>query len=690
MATDVAIRGVSGLQSDVCAASTAPTAAQQAAVVSISPNTPALPLLPTGVVRNGFYPNPINGPIPSNGAMLLNQYGTQDVRAAVETDEGSFNDDFPGAALTTALAGTITTVSGSVTVTGSGTNFLSLKMMSYIKLTSDSETAYAQIATVQSNTSLTLTSGYTGSSGSGAGINSNWSTVTPAGGSIGVGSSLVTIGSGTTSGAWGGIARISDTPPLKQMMWSTISQRIANQNLFIGYQDTLSLTPTRQAGFLFTGTVNTVVNCVTTIGADTTSQTVTLPANGTTATAHNYQTLVTFDLIVWMIDGVVVATQQQHILGPYDLIGCVAYLNNTGTAASNTNLVVDQVTLSDYNSLEVQPVQMRPERLNVTLASADATTAITSISAANANLYSGVATANSSLALAGVADMGYSMVIEAISSPVLTLLPQFSMDGGITWKNTFFIDITTGKSYQVLNNSWPAAFAAGQAYSIATTVGVSHVRISCSPYSSGSLTVQLRSNDMHPQFVTARNQTMTTYEAIYQLAAATSISLTKSVAAAAVQYATLYHAATAVRTVKIKRIEVSINGNTVAGITAVYLVRLTATTAPATGNPAITPTAHNTGSAAAEVTCLALPTTPGSTGSAGVGIVNAAEFNLGIVGAQTVPPVNNVIVLYDDSQGANVEPCFIRAGIAEGYAVSIASSATSTINATVRVLFTEE
>lgn len=319
-------------------------------------------------------------------------------------------------------------------------------------------------------------------------------------------------------------------------------------------------------------------------------------------------------------------------------------------------------------------------RMLVSVSSLDATVTATALGALNA-----------SVSLAGQADVGFAAVITNISTPTgIVLTPQISCDGGTSWTATAFFDPQTGNIYQTLDNTRPKAFAAGQQYKILCGSGVSNVRVIATSWTSGSVTVSLRANDMEPLVTVTRNQASGTYTAVYQLATVTAVALSSSIAATVKQYATIYHPATAIKQARIKRITVNVESASVATKLAVQLNYLTATTAPATGNPAITPTAHRPGAAAAEATCLALPTTPGSIGATGVGLVYSTEINMGITVATTAPPVSGDISVYDDSQGTNLEPLIMRAGIAEGWAIQLASSATSTVLATMKITFVEE
>jgi hypothetical protein len=354
-----------------------------------------------------------------------------------------------------------------------------------------------------------------------------------------------------------------------------------------------------------------------------------------------------------------------------------------GAAATKSTLMgaVFNTSLPTMANSQQAATQMDVNgRMLVSVGSLDATVAATALGALNATV-----------ALAGVADVGYAMVITAISAPTgIVLTPEISCDGGTSWSATFFYDPTTQNIYATLDNTRPKAFAAGQQYKILCGSGVSNVRVRASAWTSGSVTVAIRSNDMEPLVAVVRNQTSCTYTAVYQLAAATSVALSASIAATVKQYATIYHPATALKQVRIKRITVNVESASVATKLAVQLSYLTSTTAPATGNPAITPTAHRSSSPVAEATCLALPTTAGSTGASGVGLVYSTEINMGVTVATTSPPISGDISVYDDTQGTNLEPLIMRAGVAEGWTVQLASSATSTVLATCKITFVEE
>lgn len=153
------------------------------------------------------------------------------------------------------------------------------------------------------------------------------------------------------------------------------------------------------------------------------------------------------------------------------------------------------------------------------------------------------------------------------------------------------------------------------------------------------------------------------------------------------QFATLYHAGSSTKTVRITR--VLFHFFEAGGITSIRiaLVRLTSTTAPATGNPAITPTLHDTSDSAAEATALALPTTAGSEG----GSFSTAVYQFGNTGTNTdANVISPSMVIYDWNQNSRTKQITLRAGVAEGVAIKLFSSAAQTVQGEAVIEFTEE
>ncbi len=216
------------------------------------------------------------------------------------------------------------------------------------------------------------------------------------------------------------------------------------------------------------------------------------------------------------------------------------------------------------------------------------------------------------------------------------------------------------------------------------------------PGSGTTIATHLASTKEHQVIMVADDAghlhgTLDAYVASYRLATEVAVSaLTFTfVANTEKQWATIYHTAASTKTVLVRRVEF-ILAATAATILNVELRRLTATTAPATGVPAITPIAVNPASAAAEATCLALPTTAGSI------VANqplfTQELNLGANTAQTTSFPADPITLwpYEGGNSIDIPDLRMRAGVAEGYVVSLRSTAAVAIKGTVRIVFTEQ
>ena len=196
-----------------------------------------------------------------------------------------------------------------------------------------------------------------------------------------------------------------------------------------------------------------------------------------------------------------------------------------------------------------------------------------------------------------------------------------------------------------------------------------------------------------------RPRQLATYVAIYRLAlvaASSSLAFT-FVANTDKQLATVYHANTATKRVTIRRVWVQIlKTGAVAGELQLELRQLSATTAPATGNPAITPGKRDSALAAAEATALALPGTAGSEVAANSPIASwignlVASMHTVFTTGTVVPSDLGTIVLYDEASADDEEiACIMRVGIAEGWAVVGRSTAAIPLNFIVRIVFTEE
>lgn len=288
--------------------------------------------------------------------LLLDPNGAAIVRGAVLTDEGTFRCNFANTALAVDIGSV--TVSGAV-VTGSSFLTRDLHYKDYFKLQSDSDTAWVQIDSIDSDTQLTLVNPYVGGT-SGTGQRAIMMPMIGTGGSVSVASGQLTITGGTTASTVSGIKRFTDYGPLVFRSRSSISQRIVNQEIHIGLEEDVAV-PRWFARFLADGTTNTTIKCETgrnPTGAPSVSEiettTITLPFGLTTASLLDYRVELLTEAVRFYINGVRVAEHVRVLPHQHDEMTSHVEIRNGGTApASNTTVVVDYVTGKNHNKLEV-------------------------------------------------------------------------------------------------------------------------------------------------------------------------------------------------------------------------------------------------------------------------------------------------------------------------------------------------
>jgi len=189
-----------------------------------------------------------------------------------------------------------------------------------------------------------------------------------------------------------------------------------------------------------------------------------------------------------------------------------------------------------------------------------------------------------------------------------------------------------------------------------------------------------------------RPRKVATYRAVFR-AAARPYSLSNVFGAAGrKQFATIHHASSATKTVRLRHVWVEAESSSAGAAYYYDLVRITA--APATGNPAITASKADSSASAAEATTLALPTTAGTEEAQAYCTV---EQVIGVTAATPSvvnPPPGHAYFDLVDIQGSNADDesqlPTIRAGVLEGWAVTVDCSAAATWRGVVVIEFTEE
>jgi len=157
------------------------------------------------------------------------------------------------------------------------------------------------------------------------------------------------------------------------------------------------------------------------------------------------------------------------------------------------------------------------------------------------------------------------------------------------------------------------------------------------------------------------------------------------------QWATLHHTGGSTKEVRLLKCSVFITAWDAATQAILELRQIS--TAPATGNPAITPTAHRRGGTAAEAVALYLPTTAG-TDVLPNSPISSVQLDLGVMGAVGVnnPPITPREIILYNAAGEDPEliPPTLPVGTLDGWAVMLRTVGAPNVRMTVVMRFTEE
>lgn len=346
----------------------------------------------------------------------------------------------------------------------------------------------------------------------GAAVDSTkWDVTLGTGGTATVASGQLTFGSGTTVSATSSIlSKEMFTVPFRLSLALTLSQRIANQTFYV---EAVSVNPTtgvpdgqHSCGYAFDGTNAVQAKYFVHNGglAALVSGASTIP---TTASGSVYE-IEPFSDEVWFHGGVLDSSagrsnsyrRHQQIPDPNAVYKIRLRWVNNGTApASNTNAVMQFVACQDYAELTAEITAGRGQ---IVAGQALGVAITNTVSAAQSGTWTvnaretlGTATAISALngevsqALTGAT--GTAVTITAISSPTgIVLTPYASYDGGTNWTVTQFFNSQTGDAIPTLST-----FAVGNAYSISSGDGATHVKVRATSWTSGSVTVRLSSTN---------------------------------------------------------------------------------------------------------------------------------------------------------------------------------------------------
>lgn len=285
-------------------------------------------------------------------------------RGTVLTDELGFRDSFFGSSLESSI-GTCTFTNGSTSVTGTGTSFLStVQQYQYVKLSSDFDFYLTQVASVQSNTSLTLVSGYPGGTLTNPGSVSNWF-IAATSGLVSVASSNLIV-SGTVSGGNNTVvARSLDYAPIQLFVTAQYVPGLAtaaNQYAYFGLQDSYS-SPQTQITVQIDSTLATNQIRLVTAGSSATSETLsqvlTLPTGFLNTQSLVYKISLTQTAVSLEVappntaQFTLLAFVNTRIPNAYTTLYGVIGVNTLGNVTTSASLVVDVVYVANQNRVEV-------------------------------------------------------------------------------------------------------------------------------------------------------------------------------------------------------------------------------------------------------------------------------------------------------------------------------------------------
>ena len=604
---------------------------------------------PTATAGSGYQPDQgdWNTGVPS--VLETDASGRQETHSAVTSDEGAFRDDFP-AALTTALVGTPSWTNGSTTVTGSGfTNTAApgfVRTGQYVKKSTDLETLYAQVDTVVSDTELTLSTPYGGTTATAAGVVSNWVTTTGGAGSITVASSLVLIASGATAGETTCIHRQGDYGPMSYFGVAKITQRIANQTTLLGFSDTSTTNPSKCAFFRFTGTDNTLVECVTRSSTSAEEVTVVKLAEGIISAQSMYLTIdITDGAVTFRALDDTLAAHTLHIPGPYDALDQIALISNTGGAVTTTTLSVDVIALTNFNQVQVAN-QVAGEPIPVR-----------SVDAIEFGTLVGL-NAEITVDMAGQAGCSFYLINDG--SFLGSVVAEWSTSGGTAaqWFSCLLWNPGTSTrpgAIEVLTiggTEFPAGSSAG--YSVLAPSGAGYVRIRVSAHTSGSCRIHFRASA-----VVAGIQLMSKVDGAKSTYSASITAIPP--AANPTDIVTIYGSAT--KTIRILRVEISGTRSTATQTEFALIKRSTVLTGGTFA--AMTSVPHDSTDPAASATPKSWTANPTGGGTV-VGTLRNAKLLLAVPASTSAS--NTIIWEFGDRAGAQA---IVLVGVGEGLCISM-------------------
>lgn len=293
---------------------------------------------------------------------------------------------------------------------------------------------------------------------------------------------------------------------------------------------------------------------------------------------------------------------------------------------------------------------------------------------------------NNSVAGYGTANVSIQ-VPSTVTAGVITLEVS---DDGTTWYQAGSVRVDNGLQENVVTLALSPGQALNRMYTVSTDA-MTNIRARLSTVIAGAGNVVVRitlvAGGIEP-FVAARPRKVSTYRAHYRTTVRPYSLDVTFVANTRRQFATIHHAATATKTVRLRKAGIFFIWNSLSVDIRVDLVRIT--TAPVTGNPAITPGIADSSDPAAEATCLTLPTTAATEGA----LFASVPYEPAVTGANSTVNPPPIIPYVDLLNGAGydqeVKMPTIRAGVLEGWSITMDANVATRVLVLLEIEFTEE
>ena len=301
--------------------------------------------------------------------LSVDEGGALVARSTVMTDEGSYRYIGSTGAFGISV-GSATWTKDSFTVVGTGFLAYDIPVNGYLSTGSDGTATWYRIVSI-SDTEIELETAFPGTTTTATTYCAVMRPVQGTGASVTTNNGAIAIQSGTTASSVCELERDVDVLPLAKETEISISQRIDNQDIYVGFYDESSTTK-YWAWFRFTGNNNRQVICETafnrtgTPGSNEKQTTIvnlgSIPALQTVATEQfvRYRIECILDSVRFLVNDIPVALHRRVTMRPQDLLTSTIRVVNGTTPATSTTVLINSDFVSNYNRLAVSFADNNP------------------------------------------------------------------------------------------------------------------------------------------------------------------------------------------------------------------------------------------------------------------------------------------------------------------------------------------